>query len=429
MRVAVAGLWHLGCVTAAGLASAGHRVIGFDPDPERIAELRRGRAPLREPGLDSLIEAGLAAGTLSFTADVSEAAAGAEVLWVTADTPLDDEDRADLASVTALVASLAGSLARGTWVLVSSQVPAGFTRSLERTWGARGLRFAYAAENLRLGQAVEAFLRPGRVVVGTRGEADRAALAPLFEPLGWTVEWLDVESAEMTKHALNGFLSMSASFANELARVCEAVGADAKQVERALRGDPRVGPRAYVAPGPPFAGGTLARDLRYLSELAHGAGVAAPLVAGVLASNEAHVAWLHDAVLGRLAGVARPVAAVLGLVYKPGTSTLRRSTALDLCDRLRAAGVLVRAHDPGIEDRRHPRLAALTLCGSAREALAGADVALIATPWPEYQQLSASDFVEIMRAPRVVDPGWFLADALAADTRVDYRAVGRPPAV
>lgn len=425
MRIAVAGLWHLGCVTAAGLASAGHDVIGYDPDAERIAALRRGRAPLLEPGLEPLLEQGLARGRLAFTSDACEAARDADALWVAADTPLDDEDRADLAPVCSLVADLAISLRCGALVLVSSQAPVGFVRSLEQAWSGRGLRFACIPENLRLGRALEAFLRPERVLVGVRNDADRAELERLLAPLSWTIEWMSVESAEMAKHALNVFLGTSAAFANELARLCEVTGADARQVERALRSDPRVGPRAYVAPGPAFSGGTLARDFRFLVELAREHGVAAPLVEGVLASNEAHTAWLLGTVRRRLHGIERPVCAILGLTYKPGTSTLRRSGSLKLCALLAQDGAALQVHDPSLAQPPAELPSEARFYATALEALAGADLTVIATPWPEFRGLTAEAFLRTMRRPCVVDPGWWLAEALDRDPRIDYTAAGR----
>jgi UDPglucose 6-dehydrogenase len=427
VRIAVAGLGHQGSVAAAGLASVGHDVAGFDPDPGRVERLRRGQPPLQEPGLGELIVERVAAGRLRFSSDAGQAFAGAQAVWFAEDTPLDEQDRGDAAEVRARIDALAPRLEPGSLLLLSSQVPVGFTRALEQAWPRR--RIAYVAENLRLGRALETFLRPAQVVAGVRRAADRAAFAPLFASLGWSVEWLSVESAEMAKHALNAFLATSAAFANELARLCEAEGADAKQVERALRGDARVGSQAYLAPGAPVSGGTLARDLRYLAELARRDGVAAPLAEGVLASNGAHEAWLFETVTRRLRGRDRPVAAVLGLTYKQGTGALRRSASLGLCARLAGDGVGLRVHDPSVKARPEGLAPQAVLCASAREALSGADVAVIATAWPEFRALTPEDFVGAMRAAQVVDPAWLLADRLAADARIDYAAAGSVSAV
>lgn len=426
MRITVYGLWHLGCVTAACLAEAGHRVVGLDPDPAVVDGLRAGRPPLLEPGLVDLLGAGIAGGRLSFSTDPREALAGAEVLWIAFDTPVDAHDAADVAAVRAELEKVGHAVPPGTVVIVSSQVPVGFTRALAGEWGGRGLRFACSPENLRLGQALESFRRPERVVVGLADQADRPILAALFEPFSARIEWMSLESAEMTKHALNAFLAASAGFANEVARLCEAVGADAKDVERGLKSEGRIGPRAYLAPGPAFAGGTLARDLRFLAGFGQRHGVATPLLDGVLASNEIHRRWLRDKVTALLEGVHDPVVAVLGLAYKPGTSTLRRSASVELCSWLGAQGVKVRAHDPGVPELPPELRGSIGLCATPQDALTGADVAIVATAWPEFRRLAADDFVRAMRHPRVVDETWFLAGALAADPRLVYLAPGRP---
>jgi UDPglucose 6-dehydrogenase len=427
MKLAVAGLWHLGCVTAACEAAAGHEVVGVDFDARVVADLQTGRAPLEEPGLDAKLAAGIAAGRLRFTTEPEVALSGARVLWVTFDTPVDHEDRADVGSVRARLQSLLPAAAPGTIVLLSSQLPVGFTRELEQTWTARGLRFACSPENLRLGRAIESFERPERVVVGVRAEEDRATLAPLFSPFTDRTLWMSVESAEMAKHAVNAFLATSVTFINELARLCEVLGADAKEVERALRSEPRIGVHAYVSPGAAFAGGTLARDLRYLAAFGREHAVATPLVDGVVASNECHREWLRNTLDGLLAGLDQPVVAVLGLTYKPGTNTLRRSSSVELCAWLSGRGVEVRAHDPAVSELPPESRAIARVCTSATEALTGADVAVVATAWPAYRDLTAEGLQGCMRRPRVVDPSWFLAAALGDAAGLTYVAPGRRP--
>ncbi len=425
MKTVVYGLWHLGCVTAACLAAVGNEVVGLEPDEDVVRGLREGRPPLEEPGLAERIAAGLAAGRLSFTTDAASALRGAEVVWLAFDTPVNENDEADVRWVRGRFEAIANLIPPGVLVLVSSQVPVGFTAGLERDWPAPRLRFAYSAENLRLGQALQSFDRPDRVVVGVRRDADRDLVTGLLRPFTTRIEWMSIESAEMTKHALNAFLATSVAFANEIARVCEAVGADAKEVERGLRSEARIGPRAYLSPGAAFAGGTLARDVRFLAGLGHGRGVATPLLDGVLASNDRHKTWLHEKVRAALARIEGPVVAVLGLTYKPGTSTLRRSASVELCRWLRGQGVSVRAHDPTVAGRP-PELKDLdvVLCASAKEALTGADVAVVATEWPDYRALGAEDFVRAMRRPCVVDPNWLL-ESLASEPRIRYFATGR----
>jgi UDPglucose 6-dehydrogenase len=428
MRVCVYGLWHLGCVTAGCLAAAGHEVAGLDPDGTVVGGLNEGRPPLHEPGLDDLLAAGRAAGRLTFTTDPAEALASAEVLWVTFDTPVDDRDEADVAFVRARLEEVVRHLPRGALVLISSQVPVGFTRALADDWQGRGLRYGCSPENLRLGKAIEVFSNPERVIVGLRDQADRPTVEALFSPIPpERILWMSVESAEMTKHALNAFLATSVTFANELARLCEELGADAKEVERGLKSEARIGQKAYLSPGAAFAGGTLARDVRYLVGFGRRLGVQTPLFDGVWASNEVHKGWVRDKLAGLLAGQERPVVAVLGLTYKPGTSTLRRSTAVEHCEWAARHGARVQAHDPGVT-LAPGELAGVTLCATPQEALAGADVALVATEWPQFRALQAEDFARAMRRARVVDPNHFLAGALAGDDRITYLATGKAAA-
>jgi UDPglucose 6-dehydrogenase len=425
MRIVVYGLWHLGCVTASCLAEAGNQVVGLDLDEPLVHDLRHGCPPLHEPGLDDLIAAGLANGRLSFTTSAAEALVQTEILWVAFDTPVDDQDEADVGFVRDRLEAIAPALRPGTLVLISSQVPAGFTRRLADDWHGKGLHYAYSPENLRLGKALEVFRKPERVIIGVGDEAARPRLAEVFAPFCDQIEWMSVESAEMTKHALNAFLATSVTFINELARLCEAVGADAKEVERGLKSEARIGPKAYLSPGAAFAGGTLARDVRFLVEFGRQYRVNTPLFQGVITSNQQHKSWAHDRVVQLLGEAVRGTVAVLGLTYKPGTSTLRRSSSVELCRQLHAEGIAVRAHDPAVRSLPEELAETIVLCPTADVALRGADVAVLATQWPDYQALRSDQIVALMRRPQVIDQMHFLAGALAGDPRITYVATGR----
>jgi UDPglucose 6-dehydrogenase len=423
VHVTVYGLWHLGCVTGACLSALGHTVVGLDCDEKVVRDLQHGNPPLHEPGLTDLIAREMSSGRLSFTTDAKEALANAEILWVTFDTPVNERDEADVGFIRAQLDRVKDAIRPGTLMLISSQVPAGFTRDLERAWAGKDVHFAYSPENLRLGKAIEVFNNPERVIIGRRSSADEAKLAALFS-FCKRIEWMSVESAEMTKHALNAFLATSVALINELARLCEVTGADAKEVERGLKSEGRIGPKAYLAPGQAFAGGTLARDVNFLMALGTKSHVTTPLFAGVLASNEVHKNWTRDRVMQLLHGQPSQVA-VLGLTYKPGTNTLRQSTSVDLCRWLNKQGMTVRAHDPAITEVPPELQTIIQLCPDPEQTLHGSDLAILATEWPEFKKLSADDFVRTMRHPRVLDPNWFLASALANDSRITYLATGR----
>jgi UDPglucose 6-dehydrogenase len=425
MRVTVYGLGHQGAVTAACLAAAGHRVVGLDDDAARLQELARARPREVEPGLPERLHDGVRRGNLRFTTDPSHALGDTEVLWIAFDTPLHDDDAPDVAWLWDRIDRLSPYLRTGTLVVLSSPAPAGFLRALEARWRERGVGLAAAPENLRVGDAVRSFEQAERVVVGVRSAADRARLEALFAPFARSIEWMSPESAEMTKHALNAWLATSVAFVNELARLCEAAGADVAEVERGLKSDPRVGQRPYFSPGAPFSGGTLARDLRALSSLAAEQGLEAPLALAVLASNAEHQRWVLRAVRGALRGVSQPAAAVLGLAYKPGTDELRRSAAVDLALALQGDGVAVRAHDPALRALPAVLAGRVELCADPRTALRDTDVAVIATACPEYALLTAEDVVAGMRRPWVVDVAGVLRAALADDARLRYVSPGR----
>jgi UDPglucose 6-dehydrogenase len=433
--IGVVGLWHLGCVTAACLAEAGCEVIGVDPDAAVVAELLDGRPPVSEPGLSELLASETA--SLRFSADTG-ALAGVRRAWVTFDTPVDDDDHADVAWVLDQAVELLAPLADDALVVVSSQMPVGSVAELAARCaarrGGRALRFACVPENLRLGSALESFRVPDRIVAGVSCERDRDELAALLAPFGGNVEWMRVESAEMTKHALNGFLATSVAFINEIATICESVGADAAEVSRGLKSERRIGPRAYLGPGDAFAGGTLARDISFLRELAQRHGLPDDVFAGVAAGNTAHKSWAQRALVELLGGeggaLSGATIAIWGLTYKPGTDTLRRSSAIELCRWLAGEGASVRAHDPAVTSLPPALGASIQLCETPLAAAQGASALVVCTAWPEYREVSATGLRSALRVPLVIDAAGFLAGSLGAEPGLRYSRVGsRRPAL
>lgn len=427
LRIRVLGLWHLGSVTAACVAEY-FPTVAWDPDPLIIADLQNGKPPIYEPSLQDLVQAQLAAGRLAFTSDEREAVTGADVVWVTFDTPVNDADAADPEVVARHIRGTFPHLPDGSLVLISSQVPAGFTAQMESEFRSaypqRRVAFAYSPENLRLGMSLDGFRHPDRIIVGIRSAEDRPRLEALLGKFCSRLEWMTVESAEMTKHALNALLANSIAFINEIATVAECVGADAKEIERGLKSDSRIGPRSYLSPGAPFGGGTLGRDVSFLADLAAGAGLAAPLLKSINASNEAHKDWSRRKLRQLLGSLGGQTIAVLGLTYKPGTNTLRRSVAVELCRWLHGQGALVQAHDPAIHRLPAELSAEIRLCQTIREALTAADAVVVATEWPAFKSISVDD-LGLMRSPIVADPNRFLNPEVSQAKAVVYASVGR----
>lgn len=428
MKVCVLGLWHLGSVTAACLASGGHDVMGLDFDEQVIESLNHGQPPLFEPGLEDLVKKGIDENKLKFTTDIKQAVSEAKVIWVTYDTPVDEDDRADVDYVIERVARLFPDLEAGQQILISSQLPVGSAHRLELMLAeARpnlDISFSCSPENLRLGKAISVFTQPDRVVLGVRNEESQRVFADLLAPFTDRIEWMSVESAEMTKHALNAFLATSVTFINEIAAICEQVGADAKEVERGLKSEARIGPKAYLGPGGAFAGGTLARDVAFLARLGEQYDVPVQLFPAIKFSNDAHKSWARRRLVQVLGSLKGKTIAVWGLTYKPGTDTLRRSSAVELCKWLLEQGVTVRAHDPVVK-KLPDELQKIWIAASALDAVQKADALVVATEWPEYCEMDMSVVVDAMHTPYVIDVNRFLAKRVEALPAIKYVAVGK----
>lgn len=416
-KICVIGIWHLGAVTSACLAQLGYCVVGVDADARRVEQLNRGAAPLFEPGLDELIAANLAFGQLSFTTDPAEGLQGAAYAIIAHDTPVDEQDEVDLSPLFAAAADLARHLDSGATVIISSQVPAGtceqLAARLRELNPSLDFGIAYTPENLRLGQAIERFRQPDMLVIGADDRATCDRVDHLLSVIEAPRVKVSLRTAEMIKHAINCYLATSISFINEIANICDEVGADALSVAQALRLDSRIGPRAPLHPGLGFAGGTLARDLKALLRIADRHSYPAPMTRAVLAVNEGQ----SRTVLRKLKGVypslqGRQVG-VLGLTYKPGTSTLRRSAALHFIKAMAADGASVRAYDPKADPEEVRLHSELTLCDDPYAVTEGGDALLLATAWPEFRELDFRRIREAMLKPVLLDPHNMLdADAM-----------------
>ena len=427
MKVCVLGLWHLGSVTAACLASVGHDVTGLDSDSGIVEKLQKAEPPVSEPGLDGLIREGINAGQLRFTSDAKIAISSAEVLWVTYDTPVDKNDQADVEFVFEEVLKLLSFLSIDTTVLVSSQLPVGSIRRFEdisaEKYPEKNIRFAYSPENLRLGKSLDVFLHPDRVIIGVRRQEDREILNRLLGSITDNILWMSVESAEMTKHAINAFLGMSITFINEIASICENIGADAHEVETGLKSETRIGPAAYLSPGAAFAGGTLARDIEFLKDIGSLNNLVNPLISAVRKSNDEHKKWIQRRLFAVLGGLKGKRVAVWGLTYKPGTNTLRRSLSVEMCNWLQEQGAEIAVHDPSKCELPDNWLGEVVRSKTPLEALEGACALVIATQWPEYREINVSDVENIAGQFAVFDSNRFLSDFNKSSV-ISYYSVG-----
>ena len=427
LRVAVIGMWHLGTVVAGCLSAAGYEVVGYDSDIETLKVLRGGGLPVNEPGMKELLRKGNIEGLLRFTSN-PRAIAGVDVIWVTYDTPVDEEDEANTNFVISSVAALFPYLIDGQLIIISSQMPVGTTSQLEVLLTEKRpnllVSIAYIPENLQLGKAISGFTEPERVVVGIRTEQDKLRIAKLLQPFTDNIIWMSVESAEMTKHAINAFLATSVAFINEISGICEHYGADASEVETGLKSDHRIGQRAYLRPGEAFAGGTLARDLKYLIGFGQDKQLSTPLFSGVIESNNLHKKWERRKLTETLKTFKGKRVAILGLTYKPGTDTLRRSGAVETAIWLNERGVEIVAYDPAVKILPDVLENVIHLCSGPDEVLKGAHAVLIGTPWPEFKKLEAGELVSLMALPVIIDPGGFLFEIFGNRDGIVYVTIG-----
>lgn len=428
MKICVLGLWHLGTVTAACLSSGGHQVCGLDFDNKVIESLNKGKPPLFEPGLEDLVVKGLERGTLTFTGDIEEAIGEAELIWVTYDTPVNDNDEADVDYVTDRISKLFPYLKSGQDILISSQIPVGTCRLLENNLFQQNpnisVSFSYSPENLRLGKAISVFTEPDRVVIGTRNGGVKEKFTNLLAPFTTNIEWMNVESAEMVKHALNAFLATSVVFINEISSICEKVGADAKEVERGLKSEARIGEKAYLSPGGAFSGGTLARDIIFLSQLGEQKKLPIYLIPSVEVSNENHKKWSRRRLVELLGDIKGKTVAIWGLTYKPGTDTLRRSAAIELINWLLEHGAIIKAHDPKIEILPNS-LSSVELCTIPEDALLEADALVVSTEWQTYKEVIRINIFESMKSKIILDANGFLASNIGNFDGITYVTVGK----
>ena len=429
MNICVYGLWHLGTVTAACLVNRGFEIVGLDSNSKIIDDLNCGKAPLYEPGLDKLLESGLETGRLSFTTDMKSAVGHTDVVWVTFDTPVGENDKADIDFVSARIIETFSYFRDGTIIIISSQLPVGSIRKVEREFTEcefdRGVSFCCIPENLRLGQAIESFLNPDRIVVGIRDNGMRPILERLLSPISSELVWVGVESAEMSKHALNAFLAMSIVYSNEIAGICERVNADVREVEKTLRTESRVGRSAYIRPGEAFSGGTLARDVTYLTNIADQQGLRIPVLNSVIPSNNIQKGWLFrraQEILGNSAQDKK--VGVLGVSYKVGTDSIRRSGSIELMRGLLTLGVQISAFDPKVNVLPKD-LSMVRLENTIDDVTVDSDLLILVTQWPDFQTLSSETLINNMRTPVVIDQSEFLAPGLSSDSRIQYITFGK----
>ena len=418
--VGVIGVGWVGLVTAACFAELGHPVIARDILPEKVEALSRGEVAIHEPGLEDLLHRN--AERLTFTTDMDELLSKARLLFVCVDTPPTYSGDADLSRVRAVVQELASD---GDHVLImKSTVPAGTGESIRRDMP--NLAYVSCPEFLKEGTAVKDFMNPDRVVIGADpgDEAAADAVAALYQPLGGEILRTDVASAEMIKLASNAFLATKISFINEIANVCEEVGADVGQVAKGMGLDERIG-TAFLRAGIGYGGSCFPKDVSALKMLAGNTGYHFQLLTSVIEVNELQKRRVVNKLEKHLGSLIGKRVALLGLAFKPDTDDMREASSLVLAARLQGEGAEVVAYDPVAAERAAELLGSVEMASSAMEALEGADAAVLVTEWPEFAGLDWDAAAERMARPVMVDGRNFLDPQMLQAAGFEYEGIGR----
>jgi UDPglucose 6-dehydrogenase len=433
MRVTMIGTGYVGLVSGACFSDFGHDVICVDKDDGKIDALRQGKIPIFEPGLSELVRDNVAAGRLSFSNKLAECIPEADAVFIAVGTPSRRGDGyADLSFVYAAAEAVAAALDGYTLVVTKSTVPVGTGREVEAI--VRKLRpdadfdVASNPEFLREGSAIEDFKRPDRVVVGTESERARQVMRELYRPLyllETPILFTSRETAEIIKYAANAFLATKITFINEIADLCERVGADVHDVSRGMGLDGRIG-RKFLHAGPGFGGSCFPKDTRALVHTARECGAPLRIVEAVVSVNDARKKHMAGRIADACGGLAGKAVAILGLTFKPNTDDMRDAPSLDIIPELLAQGASVRAFDPEgmAEAKRH--FSQVRWCDNAYDALEGADAVAILTEWNEFRALDLPRLKALMRRPVMIDLRNIYNPHELARAGIEYHCVGRP---
>ena len=433
MKICVVGAGYVGLVTGACLADFGMDVTGVDVDEGKVAALRNGDIPIFEPGLSTLVRRNVADGRLRFTTELGPAIEEARAVFIAVGTPPLPDGSADLTYIHQVAKSIGQHLNGFKAVVTKSTVPTGTGKEIEEIVTAEsGGRHEFAVvsnpEFLREGSAIEDFMHPDRVVLGSRDQRAIDIMLEIYNPLRVAdVPFVvtDVESAELIKYASNGFLATKISFINEIAALCEALGADVRVVARGMGLDNRIGPR-FLQPGPGFGGSCFPKDTRAVDQLARQAGLRFRIIEAVLEANEATNARMIDKIETAMGDISGRTVAALGLSFKPDTDDIRESPALPIVQGLLSRGATVRAYDPEAMEACRKEIPDAIYCADAYDAADGSDALVILTEWNEFRALELARLRELLQEPLIIDLRNIYSPDQMAAARIRYVSVGRP---
>lgn len=434
MRIAMIGSGYVGLVSGACFAEFGVEVTCVDKDEAKVERLLAGEIPIFEPGLDDLVEQHTAAGRLTFTTDLATSVAEADVVFIAVGTPSRRGDGyADLSYIHDAAKEIAHALSGYTVVVTKSTVPVGTGREIAKIIAANSNKadfdIASNPEFLREGAAINDFMRPDRIVVGTDSERAREVLGRLYRPLyllETPILYTSLETAELIKYATNAYLATKITFINQMADLCEAVGADVHDIARGMGLDGRIGAK-FLHPGPGYGGSCFPKDTRALVTTARDAGAPVTIVETVIDANQARKHAMVGKVVAALGGdVSGKTIGILGLTFKPNTDDMRESPALEILPALMDAGARIKAFDPEGMDEASRLIEGFEPCGSAEEAIADSDAIVILTEWNQFRALEPQAIKAAMADPVIVDLRNLFSPADMNAAGIRYVCVGRP---
>jgi UDPglucose 6-dehydrogenase len=430
-NIAIIGAGYVGLVTAACFAELGYEVVCIEKNSAKIRSLETGVIPFFEPGLEDIVRRNFQAGRLRFTGSLAEGIRGCSIAFIAVGTPSDPEGRADLRYVREAAIEIAQTASNDLIVVNKSTVPVETADLVSRLiaqhcTGKYRISVASNPEFLREGSAIADFMHPDRVVIGAFSDDDVRALSDLYAPLKTRIFVTDVRTAEMIKYTANAFLATKISFINEIANICQSVGADVKEVASGAGLDKRIG-TAFFNAGLGFGGSCFPKDVRALVRIGESSGVAPRLLSSVLAVNSAQVAaCVRSLKLTVPHGLHGQTVAVLGLAFKPETDDVRESPAIALVRELLSAGAVVRVHDPqGVENAREELGETVHYGDDAYDAALGADAVVVATEWEAYRSLDFSQVKSVMRGSIVYDARNMFDPLVIESKGLAYLGVGR----
>jgi UDPglucose 6-dehydrogenase len=425
LKIAIIGTGYVGLTTGACLAHLGHEVVCADVDPEKIAKLENGVIPIVELGLAELVAEGMASGRLSFVVGSVEAAKSCDIAFLCVPTPQGEDGSADLSYVQRAAEEIAAVLPFEAIVVNKSTVPVGSTKVVERSLKRPDVKVVSNPEFLREGSAVQDFLKPDRVVVGSDDQAAAMKVASLYDGLSTRVIITDPASAETIKYAANAFLATKLSFINAIAAICEGVGADINDVVVGMGSDKRIGEN-FLRPGPGWGGSCFPKDSRALIKIAEDADYSFDLLKGVIAVNDQQLNRVADKIRIAAGGsLSGKIVAVWGLTFKAGTDDLRDSPAIAIIERLMKFGARVQAFDPTVTDIRTGIPNDLVIASSSAEATAKADVLAVLTEWDEFKWVSPSTVAISMSGKEIIDARNLLDRKDWERSGFTYQGIGR----